>query len=121
MNITCPICPVIKNNVLGYLTDAKYIFSNKFIPNNYHKHLGYSLVLTIPSILGLIFFFDLDNVGVLFQLFMGGFGAYIVNWLRERHYAKKYNAPWDQVDIHMGSYGGILGAAIAILIYHILK
>jgi hypothetical protein len=116
MKIECPICPVIKRNVIGYLTDIKYIFSKDFIPNNYHKHIGISLVLTIPSIIGLILFFDLNDVGLPFQLFVGGFGAYSVNWLRERHYAKKYNAPWDQVDIHMGSYGGILGALLATLI-----
>jgi len=117
MKIECPICPVIKKNVIGYLTDIKYIFTKEFIPKNYHKHLGYSFVLTIPSILALIFLFDLDDVGVPFQLFVGGFGAYVVNFVREWHYGKKFNAPWDQVDIHMGSYGGILGSAVAILIY----
>ena len=121
MKITCPICPVIKKNVIGYLTDVKYIFTKDFIPKNYHKHLGYSLVLTIPSILVLIFFFDLDDVGVLFQLFVGGFGAYAVNFLREWYYGKKYNAPWDQVDIHMGSYGGIIGTAVVILSLKALK
>ena len=68
----------------------------------------------------LILFFDLDDVGVLFQLFVGGFGAYVVNWVREWVRGKLYGIEWDQVDIHMGSYGGILGAAIALAILKFL-
>jgi hypothetical protein len=31
-----------------------------------------------------------------------------------------YGTEWDQVDIHMGSYGGILGAAITLAILKFL-
>ena len=116
MKIECPICPVIKKNVIAYFTDIKFIKTHEFITRAYDKHLLWSFALTIPCMLLLIFFFDLDDVGVPFQLFVGGFGAYVVNWVREWVRGKLYGIEWDQVDIHMGSYGGILGAAITLAI-----
>ena len=120
MKIQYPICPVIKKNVITYLTDIKFIKTPEFITRAYYKHLLWSFVLTIPSVLVLILFFDLDDVGVPFQLFVGGFGAYFVNGVREWVRGKLYGTEWDQVDIHMGSYGGILGAAIALAILKFL-
>jgi hypothetical protein len=120
MKITCPICPVIKKNVITYFTDIKFITTPEFITKAYNKHLLWSFVLTIPSMLLLIFFFDLDDVGVPFQLFVGGFGAYSFNFLREWVRRKFYGIEWDQVDIHMGSYGGILGAAITTLLLKLI-
>lgn len=113
--IECPICPVIWGNIKKYLTDTTKTFTKDFITQNYYKHLLYSLVLTFFSMWLLLLHADLANTGMPFQLFVGGFGAYIVNWLRERHYAKKYNAPFDYTDINFGSYGGILGALLAVL------
>lgn len=113
----CTICPDIWKNFKNYVLDTKKIFSSEFIPKNYHKHLGYSLLLTIPSFLILMFYFHLADTGLFFQTFIGGFGAYFVNWIREWYYGKTYGAPWDQTDVNMGSYGGILGALIAVLIY----
>jgi hypothetical protein len=117
MKIQCPICPVIKKNVIAYFTDIKFITTREFVTKAYNKHLFWSLILTVPSIIVLILFFDLDDVGVPFQLFVGGFGAYFVNGVREWVRSKLYGIEWDQVDIHMGSYGGILGALLATLIF----
>lgn len=121
MKIECPICPVIKENILKYVTDTKKIFTSEFVQQNYHKHLGYSLVLTFFAIWLLFVNAHLGDTGILFPIFVGGFGAYVVNWVRERYYAKKYNAPWDQVDVHMGSYGGVLGAVVFLLVNLIWK
>ena len=115
MKIQCPICPVIKENLINYLTDTKKIFTPDFIQQNYHKHLGYSLVLTFFAIWLLFINAHLGDTGILFPIFVGAFGAYAVNFLREWYYGKKYNAPWDWTDLNMGSYGGILGTVIYLL------
>ena len=57
----------------------------------------------------------LADTGMPFQLFVGGFGAYGVNFVREWYYAKYHEAPWDPTDLNMGSYGGIIGALLVVL------
>ena len=116
----CTICPIIKQNIINYISDVKKIFTPDFVKQNYHKHLGYSTVLTFFSIWFLFEFAYLGDTGVLFQLFIGGFGAYCVNWVREWYYGKKYNAPWDDTDPNMGSYGGILGASLFLIFQYLL-
>jgi hypothetical protein len=111
----CTICPILWNNIKKYLTDTTKIFTKDFIKQNYHKHLLYSLVLTFFSMWFLLAHVDLADTGILFQLFVGGFGAWVVNFVRERYYTKKYNAPFDFTDINMGSYGGIIGALLVVL------
>ena len=118
--IECTICPILWNNIKKYLTDTTKIFGKDFVKQNYHKHLCYSLVLTIPSIIFFMYCADLADTGLLFQTFVGGFGAYFVNGVREWYYGKKYNAPWDWTDLNMGSYGGIIGVLVAVLICSIL-
>jgi hypothetical protein len=59
----------------------------------------------------------LADTGAAFQLFVGGFGAYAVNFAREWYYGIRYKAPWSSIDLNFGSYGGILGALIYILIF----
>lgn len=113
--IECTICPILWNNIKKYLTDTTKIFSKDFVKQNYHKHLGYSLVLTFFSMWFLLAHAHLADTGMPFQLFVGGFGAYGANFVREWYYSKKYGAPWDFTDLNMGSYGGILGALLAVL------
>jgi len=115
-SIECTICPIIKQNIINYVLDIKKIFTPDFVKQNYHKHFGYSIVLTFFSIWLLFLYAHLGDTGVFFQLFIGGFGAYGVNWIREWYYGYRYNAPWDDTDPNMGSYGGIIGALLAILI-----
>jgi hypothetical protein len=98
----------------------KKIFSPLFIKNNYHKHLLYSFLLTIPTILFMMFFMHLADTGLFFQSFVGGFGAGFVNFAREWYYGKYHKAPYDGTDINMGSYGGWLGALVAVYIYTLL-
>lgn len=112
----CLICPVIWENIKKYLTDTTKFFTKDFITQQYHKHFLYSLVLTFFSVWFLLLNADLADTGIFFQLFVGGFGAWVVNFLRERYYTKKYNAPFDFTDINFGSYGGIIGALLAVLL-----
>jgi hypothetical protein len=118
--IECPICPVIWERFKNYFLDIKKAFTPLFVKNNYHKHLGYSFVLTIPTIIFFMHYVDLADTGLFFQTFVGGFGAYFVNGVREWYYGKKYKAPWDWTDLNFGSYGGILGSLVGVLIYSIL-
>jgi hypothetical protein len=113
--IECTICTILWNNIKKYLTDTTKIFSKDFVKQNYHKHLGYSLVLTFFSMWLLLSYAHLAETGMPFQLFIGGFGAYAVNFVREWYYGIKYGAPWDFTDLNMGSYGGIIGALLAVL------
>ena len=114
-NIECPICPILKDSISKYLTDTKKIFGPDFVKQNYHKHFGYSLVLTFFSIWLLFLYAHLGDTGNIFPIFIGGFGAYCVNWVREWYYGYRYNAPWDWTDLNMGSYGGIIGTTIFLL------
>ena len=117
MFIECPICPVIVQNAKEYVLNTKFFFSPDFVKKRYHKHFGYSLVLTFFSIWFLFKFAYLGDTGYFFPIFIGGFGAFAVNWVREWYYGIKYKAPWDDVDIHMGSYGGIVGTILFLLTY----
>jgi hypothetical protein len=113
--IECSICPILWNNIKKYLTDTTKIFSKDFVKQNYHKHLLYSLVLTFFAMWFLLAHANLADTGMPFQLFVGGFGAYGANFVREWYYGIKYGAPWDFTDLNMGSYGGIIGALLAVL------
>jgi hypothetical protein len=115
--IECPICPIIVQNVKEYVSNTKFFFSPDFVKKRYHKHFSYSLVLTFFSIWFLFSFAHLGDTGNFFPVFVGGFGSFAVNWVREWYYGIKYKAPWDDIDIHMGSYGGIIGAILFLLTY----
>jgi len=115
--IECPICPVMWERTKNYFLDMKKIFGPLFIKNRYHLHLGLSFLLTIPTILFMMNYMHLADTGLFFQTFIGAFGAGIVNFVREWYYAKFYKAPFDGTDINMGSYGGLLGVLVAVLIY----
>ena len=112
----CPICTTVKDGVLKYITDIKYITTPLFIKNRYHLHLGCSFVLTFLSMWLLIAVEVVTGTPIWFQIFLGGFAAFAVNFLRELLYEDLYGAPFDWTDIHFGSYGGILGALLATLV-----
>lgn len=115
--IKCTICKIMWKKIKNYFLDIKKIFNPLFIKNNYHKHLFYSFLITIPTILVMLNYVDLANTGLFFQIFIGGFGAFFVNFIREWYYGKYHNSPYDGTDINMGSYGGITGTIVAIIIY----
>jgi hypothetical protein len=117
MFIECPICPVIVEKSKNYVLNLKYFTKPEFFSKNYHKHFGYSVVLTFFAIWFLFLFAYLADTGYFFQIFIGGFGSFCVNWIREWYYSKFHGAPWDDVDINMGSYGGIVGTILFLLTY----
>jgi hypothetical protein len=116
----CSICPILRDNIIRYITNTKKIFTPDFVKQNYHKHFGYSLVLTFFAIWFLFAFAHLGDTGNFFPIFIGGFGAYGVNFAREWYYGYKYDAPWDWTDLNMGSYGGILGASLFLILQYLL-
>jgi hypothetical protein len=111
------ILPILKNGIIKFFTDIKFFFTKDFIKENYHKHFLYSLVLTIPSIWFMYEYMQLKDTGIGFTIFIGGFGSRGVNFVREWYYGMKYKASWSWEDINFGTYGGIIGAIIAILIF----
>lgn len=112
----CSICPILRDNIIRYVTNTKKIFTPDFVKQNYHKHFGYSLVLTFFAIWFLFAYAHLGDTGNFFPIFVGGFGAYAVNFAREWYYGKFHGAPWDNTDLDMGSYGGIIGAILYLLL-----
>lgn len=110
---------------LAFITSTKYFFKKEFITELYYKHFGYSLVLTLPCIYLLMMFAYLKDTPLLFQCFIGGGGAFTVNWVREL--IKENNAQkegwkyhFDYVDIYFGTYGGIVATIIIYLLLIIL-
>jgi len=102
---------------LAFITSTKYFFKKEFTTELYYKHFSYSLVLTLPCIAFLMIFAHLKDTPLLFQCFIGGGGAFTVNWVRElikEDNAKKegWKYPFDYVDVYFGTYGGIVAAII---------
>ena len=111
------IWPMLRDGIVKFFTDMKFFFTKDFIKENYCKHFLYSLVLTIPSIWFAYEYMYLKDTGIGFTIFLGGFGARAVNFCKEWYHGIKYKAPWSWEDINFGTYGGIIGAIIAILIF----
>jgi hypothetical protein len=115
MKIECTICSGIKNAVIRYITDTKKIFTPEFKSEAYNLHFFCSIPLAYLSMMLLTKFAHLDDTGIFFHLFIGGFGAYCGNWFKEWLWGKYFESPWDDTDINMGSYGGIVAAMLFIL------
>lgn len=111
--IECPICPVVFQHTKEYILDIKEIFTKNFIKERYYLHLFLSMFLTMGAVWYLREYAYLDETPYLFQMFIGGFGAFGVNFAREWYYARK-GAPFSMTDIRMGSYGGVLGTIILL-------
>ena len=101
--------------LLPGITSVQYFFTKDFIKERYYLHLLVSLVLTFISMRLLFLYFSLGDTPTAFIIFIGWFGAYLVNWVREWYYAKYHEAPFSFTDIIFGGYGGILGSIIYIL------
>lgn len=114
-SIEFTIFPVIKRSIVNYISDVKKFFTPEFKQEAYYLHFICSIVLTYLSMVLLFKYCDLEGTGIFFNLFVGGFGAYSANWFKEWVWAKFYNSNWDNTDIHMGSYGGIVAAILFLL------
>lgn len=102
----------VAKGIVKYITDLKYFCKQDFFLENYYKHLIYSMVI---SYLGALFFSDTQTDKFL-MLFLGGFILYGINYIREWLNAKILLAPFSWTDINFGSYGGIVGVIIYILL-----
>lgn len=126
---TCSICADVWKGFLMYFTTSKYFFTEDFKTKNYYKHFLYSIGINTLLILSLFFITNLAGTGIFFQLFLGGFLAYSYNFVREWWIASRYvdkdglGDPklFSFEDIIFGSYGGIVGSVIAIVIYNIIN
>ena len=110
MEIT--IWPMLRDGIKKFFSDMKFFFSKDFIKENYHKHFGYSLVLTIPCMWFMLNYMHLADTPFWFHIFIGGFGARGVNFCKEWYHGIKYKAPWSWEDINFGTYGGLLAPVI---------
>lgn len=96
----------------------KIFFSKDFVKKRRHLHF----ICTIPIILVCFLFaykyMHLKDLPMLFIIFLGWFGGYSINWLREGYYnyKSKYKIPFDYLDVHAGAYGGITASIIYLII-----
>ena len=95
----------------------KNIFNKDFFKERRHYHLILSAIIVFA-----FFDFGQDIKDLQLQYFpfwavllFGWFFAYGINFAREWYYGKFHGAPWDNTDLDMGSYGGIIGTAIFLL------
>ena len=95
-----------------YISTVKKIFTKEFITERWYLHLLVSFLIGLPVIRFMLKNMHLATTPFLFQLFIGGLLFLIVNALREGFYSTEHEAPFDSVDVIMGSYGGILSALV---------
>jgi hypothetical protein len=120
MKLECTVCSMIYDSVKLYVLDLKKFASPEFKTERHNLHFFYSLILTFFSIWFMFLFMNLEGTGILFQIFVGGFGAYGVNFIREWYYGVIYDAPWSSSDINFGSYGGVVGTILFLLFNHFI-
>jgi hypothetical protein len=111
------IWPMLRNGIVKFFSDMKFFFTGDFIKQNYYKHFLYSLILAIPIVWFAFEYMELKDTGIGFTIFLGGFITRTINWLREWYYGSFHEAPWSNEDINFGTYGGIIGTIITILIF----
>jgi hypothetical protein len=109
--------PGLRDGVIKFFSDMKFFFKKDFITQNYYKHFAYSIVLMIPCMWFMLNYMHLADTPFAFQVFVSGFGAKAINWVREWYYGIKYKAPWSDEDINFGTYGGIIAGIIGALIF----
>ena len=85
---------------------------NKFIKQRWHLHvLGGAIVVT-PLIWLLIKFDPSFDIGKIAQVFIAGFFAYCIGFMREFYFAKFHEAPFDYKDIWFTVLGAIIGTIL---------
>ncbi len=61
-------------------------------------------------------FMYLGDTPLWFNLFIGGFAMFCANWVRET-IVESEEVPFSWTDVNMGTYAGILGAYLSILVF----
>ena len=106
------ILPEIKNWIKTYITGFRYFFHKDFIEENYIKHFLYSVLIGILLLFPLCLLESFRETQLIFKIIFGGILLYAINWIREDNKRRKYKAPFSQLDINFGSYGGIISAIL---------
>jgi hypothetical protein len=106
--------------VVRYFKDINKIFLPEFKKRSYDKHLYYSAVLTFAVMWLLFRFTDIATTGFILPIVLGGLGAYGVNFMREWYRAIEKKIEPDITDANMGSYGGVIGTVIFLIVNSIL-
>jgi hypothetical protein len=109
---------MIQQAILNYFTSVKYFFRPEYKAQSYDLHFYYSILVGIPCGFFAFHFMQLNDTPLLFKLFLGGFFLFGVNFVREWYRVYKFGIKEDFVDVHFGSYGGIVAALIVELIYN---
>jgi hypothetical protein len=98
------------------------VFDGKFFSQRRYLHFLVSGVAIF-----FIFFFgngvkdlQLEYIPWFIKIVFSWMAAYIVNYTREWYYGKFHGAPWDNTDLDMESYGGILGASLFLILQYLL-
>jgi hypothetical protein len=106
------ILPEIKNWIKTYITGFRYFFHKDFIEENYIKHFLYSVLIGILLLSPLCLLESFRETQLIFKIIFSGTLLYAINWIREDNKRRKYKAPFSQLDINFGSYGGIISAIL---------
>ena len=106
------ILPEIKNWIKIYITGFRYFFHKDFIKENYYKHFLYSILIGFLLLSPLCLLESFRETQLIFKTILGGILLYAINWIREDNKRIKYKAPFSQLDVNFGSYGGIISAIL---------
>lgn len=98
------------------------IFNKDFYKERRDLHFAFSfaIVLLFLVIGDIVKELQIDQLPFWFILLLGWILAYGINFVREWYYGKFHGAPWDNTDLDMGSYGGILGASLFLILQYLL-
>lgn len=110
--IECTICSEIKKLPKVFWEDMKKFGSPDFKKERWNLHFGYSSVISFFTMWFMNAFMYLNDTPLLFNLFVGWFSLFGINFVREWIMGIKYKAPFDMRDVRMGAYGGLVGALI---------
>jgi len=117
VEITCSACIPVLKGIIQYFTDIKYFFKPEFKTERYYLHFFLSLAIALPIIAGLLFMSHLETTPLLYQIFIGAFITYGINWHREnKKMDPEKGVPFSQTDVNFGSYGGAIAPLIIKLI-----
>ena len=101
-----------------FFTSFPQIFFKDFFKERRYLHFICSIVITFLSLLFAYRYMYIEDLPILFIVFLGWYEAYAVNWAREWYYnyKSKYETSFDYLDIYAGAYGGIVASIIYLII-----
>jgi hypothetical protein len=97
------------------VTSIPKVFSKNFFKERFHLHFLITFVIVLAAIRLLFLYCYLGDTPIWFHIIIGYMIGYGINFVREGYYFKK-GAPWSQLDVYAGAYGGTL----ATILYNLL-